>query len=398
MAFTGSRTATPSSVATVALFAFAIIQACASAPASAEPNARAVQVTSGTFTDPVYVTVAPGMIRYLFVVERPGVVQILRDEVKLPQPFLDIRNIVRGLPDSGAGSEQGLLSIAFPPDYETSGRFYAYFTNNSGSIEINEFRRSTGNNERADPATRRRLLIIPHPTAQNHNGGQLQFGPDGHLYAATGDGGTGGSNARNLNNLLGKILRISPRPSGGREYGIPADNPFTGARRRREIFAYGLRHPWRFSFDGQRIAIGDVGQSQREEVNLLNVTDASGVNFGWPQYEGNLVFDNTRPGPTPPIFPMFEYSHNGGRCAIIGGFVVHDANLPAFKQRYVYGDACTGQVRSFLPNVGAQTATDDGPTGINLPGLSSFGRGFGHQIYMTDLGTNRVWRLEPQAP
>ena len=396
MAFSAIRTAATALHAAGALFALGLVSL--STPAAAAPLAQAVQVTGGTFNDPVYVTVAPGMPRHLFVVERPGVVQILKNEVKLPTPFLDIRSIVLGQPDPGAGGEQGLLSIAFPPNYATSGRFYVYFTNNSGSIEINEFRRQSGNSERADPATRRRMLIIPHPGAQNHNGGQLQFGPDGHLYAATGDGGTGGSNARNLNNLLGKVLRISPLPSGGRQYGIPSDNPFSGAGRRREIFAYGLRHPWRFSFDGTRIAIGDVGQSQREEVNLLNIDDASGANFGWPQYEGNLVFDNSQPGPTPPVFPMFSYSHNAGRCAIIGGYVVRDPNLPAFRGRYIYGNSCSGQVRSFVPNLGAQTASGNSTTGIILSGLSSFGRGFGHQIYMTDLGSNRVWRLEPPAP
>jgi glucose/arabinose dehydrogenase len=237
--------------------------------------------------------------------------------------------------------------------------------------------------------------------AKNHNGGQLQFGPDGFLYISTGDGGgltPPGEPARDLNNLLGKILRIDPLPDGAQPYGIPNDNPFVGQPGRRgEIFAYGLRHPWRFSFDRSRIAIADVGRTRREEVNFLNVTDAAGVNFGWPQYEGELVFDNDRPGPDPATFPILTYGHGGGRCAIIGGYVVRDPNLPTLARRYLYGDLCTGEVRSFLPNVASQRARDDKPTGIILPQLSSFGRGFGGQIYFAQI-SGQVSRLEPSLP
>jgi glucose/arabinose dehydrogenase len=376
-------------IATIALLAvlFAATQAYA--------QAAARLAFLGTFENPTFVTVAPGEPGLLFVVERPGAVRLLRNEVRLTPPFLDIRDIVFGPPDADAGSEQGLFSIAFAPDYATSRRFYVAFTNNNGDIEIDEFRRSP-NPERANPNTRRVLLTIPHPDAKNHNGGQLHFGPDGFLYISTGDGAISptGENARKLNNLLGKILRINPLPVGTRPYGIPASNPFVDQPGLDEIFAYGLRNPWRLSFDGTRIAIADVGQNSREEVNFLPLADARGVNFGWPQFEGDLVFDNTRPGPDPATFPMFVYDHNAGRCAIIGGYVVHNPNLPALDRRYIYGDACTGEIRSFFPRVGTQEAFGDRTAGISLPGLSSFGQGFHGRIYTAQIN-GRVNRLAP---
>jgi glucose/arabinose dehydrogenase len=365
------------------------------------PRARAQDavraVTIDNFANPVQVATAPSSRRLLFVVERPGRIQVLRDEIRLSRPFLDIRDIVRGSPDPGAGGEQGLLSVAFAPDYAESRRFYVLFTNNNGDVEINEFRRSTTSAVRADRASRRVLLVIPHPGAQNHNGGQLHFGPGGLLFISTGDGGGVqplGENARRLGSLLGKILRISPLPAGARPYGIPASNPFVGRPGRDEIFAYGLRNPWRFSFDGHRLAIGDVGQSRREEINFLWLGDARGVNFGWPQYEGELVFDSSRPGPDPATFPILTYSHAGGRCTVIGGYVVRDPSLPALTGRYLYADFCTGEVRSFRPRIATQEAVGDEPAGLALPQLTSFGQGFDGQIYFTQLG-GRVSRLEP---
>lgn len=359
-----------------------------SAATQAYAQAAARLVFLGNFQNPTFVTVAPGERALLFVVERPGVIRLLRNEVQIAQPFLDIRDLVLGRPDAGAGSEQGLLSMAFAPDYAQSRRFYVAFTNNNGEIEIDEFLRTASNSERANRNTRRILLTIPHPGATNHNGGQLNFGPDGLLYISTGDGGRQtppGENARRLGNLLGKILRIDPLPDGTRPYGIPASNPFVGELGRDEIFAYGLRHPWRFSFDGARIAIADVGQMSREEVNFLPIADAKGANFGWPRFEGDLVFDNSRPGPDPATPPMFVYSHSGGRCAIIGGHVVSNATLPALDRRYIYGDACSGEIRSFVPRVADQQAAGDRSAGITLPGLSSFGRGFNGRIYVTQI-------------
>jgi glucose/arabinose dehydrogenase len=360
----------------------------------ADPAARVVPL--GKFDSPTHVTVAPGETDLLFIVERPGTIRLLRNEQRLAQPFLDISNLVFGPPDGGGG-EQGLFSIAFPANYQQTRRFYVAFTRGNGAIEISEFRRNAANRMRADIGSRRLLLTIPHSGASNHNGGQLNFGPDGFLYISTGDGGNltpPGEPARNLNSLLGKILRIDPLPQGSRHYGIPASNPFVGDPGRDEVFAYGLRNPWRFSFDGDHIAIADVGQDRREEVNFLQVSAATGVNFGWPQFEGNVVFDNSRPGPDPAKPPMFVYAHSGGACAIIGGHVVRSAALPALNGRYIYGDLCTGRIFSFVPNAATQKALDNRSAQITLPGLSSFGQGFNGRVYTTQIN-GRVSRLAP---
>ena len=363
-----------------------VLAAAFLAPVQADAAAARL-VLVGNFTSPTYVAVAPGQPALLFVVERAGRIQVLRNEARLPNPFLDIRDLVRGQPtDADAGGEQGLLSMAFAPDYAQSGRFYVAFTNNDGDVEIDEFRRGA-HHTHANRATRRILLKIPHRGASNHNGGQLEFGPNGLLYISVGDGGQSpaGEFARRLDNLLGKILRIDPLPSGGKPYRVPNSNPFVGKAGRDVIFAYGLRNPWRFSIDGNRIAIADVGETAREEVNFLPLADARGANFGWPQYEGNELRDNSRPGPDPAVFPMFEYDHDDDRCAIIGGYMVKDTTLPELVGRYIYGDACTGDVRSFIPHVGLQQAQGDRPAGFQVPGLSSFGRGFNGRIYVTQI-------------
>ncbi len=333
----------------------------ATAQTRAEPAAKVVPL--GNFESPTYITVAPNETDLLFVVERQGTIRVLRNEKPVAQPFLDIRDIVAGMPDPGAHHEWGLYSVAFSPNYAQNRRFYVIFSGINGqSIEINEFRRDPTNRLRADPNTRRVVLSIPHLGASDHYGGQVQFGPDGLLYISTGDGGYMGPNvpngdpARKLSDLRGKILRIDPRPQGGQPYRIPASNPFVGKGGRDEIFAYGLRNPFRFSFDGERIAIADVGQDSREEVNFLRVTAASGVNFGWPQYEGDIVYDNSRPGPHPAKFPMFVYPHNGKTCSVTGGHVVRSAILPALHGRYIYGDLCTGKIFTFVPDVPTQNA------------------------------------------
>ena len=367
----------------------------AATPAGA---ASVTAVPIGMFARPVYVAFEPGHSRLLFVVEQAGTIQVLRDELKLARPFLDISDLVLATPDVGAGGEQGLLSVAFPLDYAMSGRFYVDFTNMRGNIEIDEFRRSAGDPTLAVRGSRRVVLVIPHLGAQNHNGGQLQFGPDGYLYISTGDGGAvppPGEPARDIYSLLGKILRIDPRQVAWHPYTIPMSNPFVGKPGRNEIYAYGLRNPWRFSFDGVRLAIGDVGETRIEEVDFLTPLRAAGANLGWPQYEGRLVFSWTRPGPGRPVFPMFTYDHGGGRCAIVGGYVVHDPSLPTLVNRYLYGDLCTGELRDFYPAIDrAQGLLGDRPVGLMLPGLSSFGRGYNGQIYAAQIG-GTVSRLAP---
>ena len=265
------------------VFITAMVVAFAGMPARAAPLAATDFID--TFDTPVYVTHAPGANTLLFVVEQPGLIRVLENEVKLATPFLDITHLV------SLGGERGLLSMAFDPNYATNRLFYVVFTNLNGDVEVDEFRRSAGNPKLANLASRRRVLVVPHRDASNHNGGQLQFGPDGHLYISIGDGGSTPEKAPHLKSLLGKILRINPRQQGVKPYTIPSDNPFVGTANRGEIFSYGLRNPWRFSFDGNRIAIGDVGQGRREELNFLMLGAAKHANFGWPEYEGNLPFD-----------------------------------------------------------------------------------------------------------
>jgi hypothetical protein len=349
-------------------------------------------VPLGTFKEPTYVTQAPGEPQLVFVVEQGGRVKVVQNGVPLARPFLDIAHLVR------SGGEEGLLSIAFPPDYQQTHRFYAYFTGRSRANEVDEFETSASNPVHARRASRRVVIRIPHPHATNHNGGQLQFGPDGLLYIGTGDGGATPQDARKLDKLNGKVLRINPRQHGDDPYQIPAANPFVGIPDRRpEIFAYGFRNPFRFSFDGEVIAIGEVGEGSWEEVDMLGIHDARGANFGWPKYEGDKLWPGNPPGPDPPdppTFPLFTYPHNNGRCAIIGGYIVHDPALPDLAGRYLYGDLCTGAIRSFIPNVAAQTVADDKPVnGVSAPQITSFGQGHAGQIYYAQR-TGEVFQLE----
>ncbi len=359
----------------------------------------------GSFQRPVHVAAAPGYPNLLFVVERSGRVKVIDNGVVQAQPFLEIPGRVRALPDDpGASAEQGLVSIAFPPDYAASGLFYVYYTTNFGDIEIDEFQRRADNPLRADHTSRRKVLVIPHRDAQNHYGGLLQFRPGGLLYFATGDGGSTtprGKNAPHLGSLLGKLLRIDPRERLGEPYRVPASNPYVGVPGRDEIIAYGLRNPWRFSFDGVRIAIGDVGQDRWEEVDFLSLGDAIGANFGWPEYEGFELFDPTLPGADPVTFPTHVYSHDSG-CSITGGYVVRDPRLTALSGRYLYIDFCGGELRRFTPVAqpdGSYAAVNDGPVGVSVLQPSSFGVDAEGRIYLAQLAVpGTVYRLDPVAP
>jgi glucose/arabinose dehydrogenase len=351
----------------------------------------------GSFDAPVYVTGAPGFARLLFVVEQPGQIAVLRNGQRLRKPFLDLRGQV------SYGGERGLLSVAFPPDYARSKRFYVYYTDNDGNIRIDEFKR--GSAVRAKRSSQRKVIVIPHPVNANHNGGQLQF-LGNLLYFGTGDGGSGGdppNNAQNKDVLLGKLLRIDPRPSGGKPYTVPADNPFVGKPGRDEIYSYGLRNPFRFSFDTTtskqpRIAIGDVGQNQFEELDYITVAGANGANFGWDALEGFHTYEDENSG-TPDlggtVKPIFAYSHarGGGSCSIIGGYVVRDPRLPGLRGRYVYADLCEGQLRSLVPHL--KKAADDHKLGLNVASPSSFGEDDRHRLYVASL-EGPVYRLVPR--
>jgi glucose/arabinose dehydrogenase len=373
---------------TIAVFRRLLLAAGVSLPFAA-PVAAYQAVPVGSFNQPIDMRVAPGQPRTLYVAEQPGKIFVLRNEVRFDRPFLDIEDLVQ------SGGEEGLLSFAFAPDYQTSRRFYVFYVNTSGNVQVDEFKRSSSDPLRVPIGSRRPVIEIPHPGASNHNGGQVHFGPDGYLYIAIGDGGntsTPGEPARRLNSLLGKILRIDPLPSGSSAYRSPPDNPFVGRPGRDEIYSYGLRNPYRFSLDRGLIAIGDVGQQEQEEVDILKVADAKGVNFGWPEFEGDLPYDADLPGPDPAVFPIHVYSHDDG-CAIIGGVIVHDPQLPELKNRYLYGDFCQGELRSFKPNVAEQIARDDKPIGLTISGLTSFGAGTEGQVYVTNGST--LFRLEP---
>ena len=342
----------------------------AAAPASAAPQL----VEIGRFTAPVHVASPPNDPR-VFVVEQGGLVKIAGGGT-----FLDVTGRTNG------GGEEGLLSIAFPPDYATGGRFYVFLTNLDGSaLQVVEFQRSAADANVADPGTARLVHSIPHTTASNHNGGQLQFGPDGFLYVSTGDGGDTPAMAQELGPELGKILRIDART------GAPAPgNPF-GSR----VWAYGLRNPWRFTFDRGTgdLLIGDVGQSAQEEVNWATAAAGrgAGANFGWPCREGDIA----GPGPAcsgATTGPAFARSSVDGFHAIVGGYVVRDPGLPTLHGRYVYGDAAIGSLRSVtLPN------TEDRAEPMPISALSSFGEDACGRIYAVSL-SGPVYRVQDGAP
>jgi glucose/arabinose dehydrogenase len=327
--------------------AFIFVSACGGSNAKlAAGHLHLVNV--GSFDQPVYVTAPPHDTHRVFVVEQGGTIRVVKNGSKLATPFLDIRSRVV------SGGEQGLLSMAFAPDYARSKRFWVYFTNRRGDEEIDEFRAASA--DRVDPRSARTTLIQPDHES-NHNGGQLQFGRDGYLYAGLGDGGGANDqhgargNAQNLGSLLGKIIRIRPRAGGG--YSVPASNPF--ARRagaRAEVYSYGLRNPWRFSFDRRTgdLIIGDVGQNAVEEIDAVGPTTDHpagwGDNFGWSAYEGNDRFNDDVPDPGNLIFPVWTYTHAEG-CSISGGEVYRGTAIAGLQPAYVYSDYCGGKLWAF---------------------------------------------------
>ncbi|KDR38707.1 PQQ-dependent sugar dehydrogenase [Caballeronia glathei] len=340
-------------------------------------------VASG-LTAPIYLT-APANDPRLFVVERAGRIRIVRDGTLLPAPYLDISAL------TSTNGERGLLSMAFDPAYASNGRFYVYYTAADGAITVSRFQVSSANPDVADPSGTV-LLTVPHPGASNHNGGQLAFGPDGMLYLAPGDGGGSNDpagNAQNKASLLGKMLRIDVRGNG---YAIPSDNPFaTGAGGRPEIWAVGLRNPWRFSFDitGQ-IYIADVGEAAREEVNVAPAT-SSGLNYGWDRIEGTLCVGAATCDTTGLTPPVFEYTHASGGCAILGGYVYRGAAVPEIRGRYFYTDLCTGRLQSFVFRDGVVTESVD--WSLPIPGtVFSFGTDAAQEIYVLTEG--QVMRIQ----
>jgi glucose/arabinose dehydrogenase len=338
----------------------------------------------GDFDQPDYVTQPPGG-HDLYVVEQGGTLRILRGGEVLSKPALDITDEV------ASGGEQGLLSIAFPPDFQSSRVVYAYFTGTDQDQHVTRYSVAADGSFERDSE---RQILRMDDFAPNHNGGQLQFGPDGDLYIGTGDGGLEDDphrNGQDLGSLLGKLLRVKPSTGSGPPYAIPADNPFRSrAGARPEIYSYGLRNPWRFSFDAKTgaLSIGDVGQNTLEEIDYTPEGGGRGTNFGWSAFEGTDRFnmDQSAPNAVPPIF---EYSHEHG-CSITGGYVVRDRTLSAIYGRYVYADFCAGDLHSLVPAI--PHAHDDRPLGLHVSSPSSFGQDNEGHVYVTSL-EGPVYRL-----
>ena len=320
----------------------------------------------------------------LFIAEQDGLIWIIENGQRINEPFLDIRDLV-----GTDGNERGLLGIAFHPEYEQTGRFFVNYTDLRGNTTISSFLVSSDPNK-ADPTSESIVLNISQPFS-NHNGGGIAFGPDGYLYIGTGDGGSGGDPngfGQNLNILLGKMLRLdidSQQP-----YAIPDDNPFIDKDGLGEIWAYGLRNPWRFSFDALLgdLYVGDVGQNAWEEVNFQSADSHGGLNYGWNIMEGSHAFsEGDQTGLT---LPVAEYDHSQG-CSITGGVVVRDSQLPRWGGVYLYGDYCSGQIWGLI--------RDEGGEWTNLAlyesgaRISSFGLDSSDRVYLVDHG-GTIFRLD----
>ncbi len=352
-----------------------------------EPQAvRLAEVVSG-LASPVHLAAPPGDTR-LFVVEQPGRIRIIEDGELLPTPFLDIVSKV------GSGGERGLLSVAFHPDYASNGRFYVNYTDRSGDTRIEQYTVSAADPNRADEASAKLILAVEQPYA-NHNGGLLLFGPDGMLYVGMGDGGSGGDphgHGQNKGTLLGALLRIDV--DGGDPYAIPPDNPYAGeSAARGEIWAIGLRNPWRFAFDppANRLYIADVGQNRYEEVNVA-AADAPGLNYGWNIMEGAHCYPGGSCDRDGLVLPALEYTHDDG-CSVTGGLVYRGAAIPSLVGHYLYADYCAGWIRSFRYD-GTAAADRRELIAGGAGSILSFGQDAAGEVYVLS-SNGRVYRIEP---
>ncbi|MBI4557186.1 MAG: PQQ-dependent sugar dehydrogenase [Candidatus Hydrogenedentes bacterium] len=358
-------------------------------------------IASG-FETPLFLVSPPGDPSRMFVVEQDARIWILRDGIRLPTPFLDIDLKVR------TGGEQGLLGLAFHPNYEENGFFYVNYTRNPDGATVIERYNASADADVAQPESAVILLIVSQPFA-NHNGGMLAFGPsDGYLYIGMGDGGwrdDPGGRAQNLNDLLGKLLRIDVNSAA--PYAIPPDNPFVGrADARPEIWAYGVRNPWRFAFDRANgdLYVGDVGQDAREEVDFQPASSAGGENYGWDIAEGFACLGGTgacgtMPGLTPPIH---DYSHPGGASrSVTGGYVYRGSRIPGLGGTYFFADFMTGEIWSFRYLGDAVTDFQDrthelDPAGeLSIQNVSSFGEDASGELYILDYTGGRIFQIAP---
>jgi glucose/arabinose dehydrogenase/putative cell wall-binding protein len=348
---------------------------------------------SGTYAEPLLVT-TDGTSGRLFVVERGGTVRVIDGGVKQSTPFLSM-GAVSGAGFNDSGDEEGLLGLVFDPAFATDHTFYVSYTRTDGSLQVSSFTTATATADTAG-TTATPIIDIPHPVNQNHNGGMLNFGPDGDLYIGTGDGGgsddpgAGCGNAQDRSVLLGKLLRIdvhSSSPLPGKAYGIPADNPFSsGAGGAKEVWAWGLRNPWRWSFDTSTgdMWIADVGQDTYEEVDHVGgASPGKSLDFGWPYYEGFHVENfHGCPAPSPSQAPLLSYDHGQG-CAIIGGYVYRGSEFPDLVGRYLFGDLCSGTIWD-VPATATSPATPEVllQTGLTLTG---FGEDAAGELYLEEI-------------
>jgi glucose/arabinose dehydrogenase len=364
----------------------------AGAPVPGTPALTSTRVVGG-LSSPLDMQSAPGDDTRLFVVEQGGRIRIVRNATLAGTPFLDISSRI------GCCGERGLLGLAFHPSYAQNGRFYVNYTNPQGNTHVSEFRVS-GNPDVADPASERMLLFVSQPFS-NHNGGGLAFGRDGRLYIGLGDGGSGGdplNNGQDLRTYLGKMLRIDV--DSGMPYGVPADNPFrTTQGALPEIWALGLRNPWRFSFDRStgELYIADVGQSAREEVDVAPA-GRGGQNYGWSLMEGSQCFRPSSGCPTAGLtLPVLDYGRNVGG-SITGGYVYRGCRLPGYQGTYFYGDFVSGTIRSFRYQNGQVTDARDwtGALGRDVGAVSSFGQDAEGELYIVDY-EGELFRIGPAS-
>jgi glucose/arabinose dehydrogenase len=363
---------------------------CNNAPGTAPPptsdSLRLVPVVTSGLSSPVYLSAPTGDTSRLFVVEQSGQIRIVQHGQLLPAAFLDIQTRLV------SGGEQGLLSVAFHPNYATNGYFYVNYTDLNGDTRVERYTVSAADSNLADTATHKLIIFIPQPYT-NHNGGLVMFGPDGMFYIGMGDGGSGGdpqNRAQSPDSLLGKLLRIDV--DGGDPYAIPAGNPFATSGGAKEIWALGLRNPWRFAFDRSAglLYIGDVGKGAWEEVDVQRASQG-GLNYGWRIMEGAHCYNSANCSSAGLVLPAVEYDHSNGQCAIIGGFVYRGTRFPALAGQYFYADLCAGWVRSLSYAGGAVT----GQTSWNLdvsPGSPlSFGEDARGELYLlTGGGVYRI--------
>lgn len=357
-----------------------------------DPAAYAWTKAVAGFRFPLYLSSSGDGSGRIFVVTQPGQVWIIQDGAVFKQPFLDLGDRVTSPGGNGRYGERGLLGLAFHPDYAHNGFFYVNYTDRDGNTIVARYVVSQ-DPDLADPQSEQRMLLVEQPYP-NHNGGMLAFGPDGDLYIALGDGGSAGDpegNAQSLDTLLGKILRIDV--DRAESYAIPASNPFAQGGGAPEIWVYGLRNPWRFSFDAATgdLYIGDVGQNQWEEVNFLPAGEGGGVNFGWDYREGLHAYEGEPPAGMPLVDPIFEYSHAQG-CSLTGGYVYRGSTLPEWQGVYLAGDYCTGLVWGLLrDNNGNWQSQLLFQTGFTI---ASFGQDQAGEIYVIDYAGGGIFRLE----